>query len=827
MSLIFKKFPRTFSIYFLIFLISGAIGCFIRLYPLRHYVSHDAWDKASLLVMNSAIRSIRSNINQQVSPSIPSYQKDSIMSEQLNTALSQNKKKVRETILEVAKAIDQKHQPVRGAPYLLASDSYYFYDLTQTILKTGRLSPQIKGSKYFNIKMTAPDGYWDPLTLHPYIGLGIYKLFSFFQPDIDLMFSVSFTPLLITLLILIIFLSFAHILKMSKWATLITACHLVCIQILLKRSAFAWYDNDVYNVLFPMLMMLLFFLGLQASSQKGKILIAISLALTLILYSLFWQGWMFMAVILFVSGCALIVADIIFSKKNYHFNCLFPSGIFLLTFLTGMSLLMGWKEIFILFQEGWQALSGFLNTTVSVWPETYIAVGELKKATPWMIVDLTGGPVFFSVAVLGIITGIIHLVKNSLCPRTKIIIASTIFLLAGIAITFGAQRFALLCVTPLTILFLFGINDILQASGRLFPFKKVTATFLAALLIIPTAVLANRSMPVLLDPIYNDTWNDALISIRANTPQNTIVNSWWPPGHFIKAIADRRVIFDGATINNRQAYWLANAFLAETETKALNYFRLANNSGNQAVDLLINAGMTDAKAASFLKHLIHLPEPQARSLAETVLKENADRLIALTHKPSEPGCILLYNEMIQKFLLLPFVAKWSMETAEELNRHPDLRKQIPSSRSPDYITFLWSLAGGYPKISGILSPTAEKNGLLIFQNHMIIDLNTKTCRVDSPQYGQGIPAFLIYKEDDAVIKKPLPNASLPYSVVIGQRYDKYEAMLMETPLAESLLIRLYFFGDTGLKFIRQISRHANLTRQMQIDVFKIGTDAIF
>ena len=39
-----------------------------------------------------------------------------------------------------------------------------------------------------------------------------------------------------------------------------------------------------------------------------------------------------------------------------------------------------------------------------------------------------------------------------------------------------------------------------------------------------------------------------------DNPENSIITTWWPPGHFIKSMAQRRVTFDGATINFPQAY---------------------------------------------------------------------------------------------------------------------------------------------------------------------------------------------------------------------------------------------------------------------------------
>jgi hypothetical protein len=428
--------------------------------------------------------------------------------------------------------------------------------------------------------------------------------------------------------------------------------------------------------------------------------------------------------------------------------------------------------------------------------------------------------------------------KNNLTPvEKKIFITTLIFTTAALGISFGAQRFILLCVVPLSILFLFGVNDIIKLSDKLqvtgdknivTRYALLVTVVFSCLCIIPKIIASEQQMPQLLNPIYNDTWNNALTYIKANTPEDAIINSWWPPGHFIKAMANRRVTFDGATINNHQGYWLANALLARSEDEALDYFRLLNNSGNQAVDLLLKSGMTDPETVAFLKKIIREPKLSAQAQAQQILGDKADQLISLTHGMPASSYLLVYNEMIQNLILYPFVARWDFQKAERLNADPKLRKTIPSSRSTDqYVDFLWSIVGGQPRVSGILAVVDQQGSKIMFREGLTCDMEQKVCSISSSRYGHGAPAFLFYQDGDNVIKKPQPNANLPYSIVIGQRYGKYEAMLLETPLAESLLVRLYFFRDAGLKHIKLVHQDANLTRQTQIDVFRIGDGALF
>ncbi|HSV43108.1 MAG TPA: STT3 domain-containing protein, partial [Candidatus Bathyarchaeia archaeon] len=456
----FKSAQPIFT-FLLVFLTAGTIGIYIRLFPLRHYTSDTSWDKASLLVVNNAVNAIRNKINDSSTTLLSEQKQIQLAKTKLNEVMSTEKKELKDAIYRVAKKIDQEVAPRYPFPYLLASDSYYYYALTQKIAQTGRLSPEIKGSKYFYPEMSAPTGYWEPLTLHPYVGFAVYKIAQLFNPNIPLMFAVSFTPLVMTLLILLVFLALAQNQRCSGWAMLIAGVYLLCARIFLKRSAFAWYDNDSYSVFFPMLLMLILSFAFCAENRGKKIYCGILAAITLSLYTMFWQGWMFVATVLAASGALLIILERLMKKPSAERSTRFWA-VFGLCALACISVIFGVKEIFVLFQEGWQALLGFMNAKLSVWPETYVAVGELKKLSLSANVGLTGGWFALAISLFGLISRTRQMFVEKNIVRHRLFIVTVIFAAAASVISIGAQRFTLLCVTPFSILFLFGVHDLLE-----------------------------------------------------------------------------------------------------------------------------------------------------------------------------------------------------------------------------------------------------------------------------------------------------------------------------------------------------------------------------
>lgn len=50
--------------------------------------------------------------------------------------------------------------------------------------------------------------------------------------------------------------------------------------------------------------------------------------------------------------------------------------------------------------------------------------------------------------------------------------------------------------------------------------------------------------------VLSNNWFEALHWLRDNTPNCTVIATYWDPGHFITALAERPVVFDGASQNS-------------------------------------------------------------------------------------------------------------------------------------------------------------------------------------------------------------------------------------------------------------------------------------
>ncbi len=824
-----------FCQYFLIYIIVLSIGLYFRFYPLFSYTSSQTSEKATLIV----IAQLRAKVAQQIQnqyPNLPPQQKNELAKKLFDELLHKDAANFRKTIDRLSLNMQKGTPEDKKKFYLMESDSFYYYALTENIINTGKMAETVKGSKYLNTLMLAPQGHWEPFNLHPYIGVGIYNILKIFNPNIDLMYAVSFTPIIISSLALIPFLLICYLLGCHLLVSLTGSIFFILSPIFIKRSLFGWYDNDPYIIFFSLTILASIFYGLKQKTNKKVVQICSGLScLLFMLYALFWQGWVFFYSIILISGFVIVIYNhFILKNKTSSQRLLIYFGLIYVGSFLAIGIVFGLSDFFVLFKEGWIALENFLTPQLSLWPDIYISVSELKKASLPDILDLTGGRFFFVISLIGVALAIKHLLQRKLVARTFELIIIVVFFVVSFIITCGAQRFALLLLIPMSLMFTFGLQEIKDSivgiTKKFYskkPQQETVCTIICLTLIVGSTLFPlysiKTSIKSLFTPLFNETWEKALIKIKDQTPTNSIINAWWPPGHFIKAIAHRRVTFDGATINFPQAYWLANVFLAQDENSALGILRMLNNSANQSVEYLQSLGFPLSKSVEIIKEITPLNKDQARILLPKWLTktDSINHLLELTHKSPPPSYCFLYNEFVDNNIQLPFIGKWDFKKIEEINARPELLEKIPPHNSKEYINFLWDIVGGPYRYSPLLTQVNQKETTAFFEHNLQINLQTKECRITSDKYGEGIPYSLFYLKDNNVEERIQDGHNLPFCVLLIKNGLSYNTILLDRALAKSLLVRLYFFNAAGLKYFEPFLNESNLTKRTEIKVFRV------
>jgi dolichyl-diphosphooligosaccharide--protein glycosyltransferase len=248
--------------------------------------------------------------------------------------------------------------------------------------------------------------------------------------------------------------------------------------------------------------------------------------------------------------------------------------------------------------------------------------------------------------------------------------------LAALWLAFDGTRFAMLLLPPFGIVF--GV-----AVGRL---QRWLSPFAARLRIpawvvaVPLAVAAlylpiqrGSAQATSYVPQMDDAWWDAFSRIRAETPPETIVTTWWPYGYWAEYVAERRTSVDGGSLPTRVPYWLARALFAPTEAESVGLLRMLDCGSDfhplrgqdvGAYDLLLRQQIDPLAARTLLVDLVRQDRRGAADLlaARGIGEPRREHILAMTHCHPPEARLVLSNELIR----VPgwkFLGSWSFDRA--------------------------------------------------------------------------------------------------------------------------------------------------------------------
>ncbi|MDD5069616.1 MAG: STT3 domain-containing protein [Candidatus Omnitrophica bacterium] len=810
-----KKHFSLISLYIIIATL--AFGIYFRIYPITkipRYKSQRVTDLAIKLKLKQQLPLISQSIDLEY-PYLSKEKKEELLNLRFQKLITEGK-----DIIETKAAELTQENESLFRPYLLGSDSYYYYYLTKEILKNGRYSPQFQKGKYLDPLMTAPLGFWRHIETHPFIGAFFYKTAKLFSKNISLFSAISFVPIFVYSITAILFIYLCFQLRIGFTSTLIASLIFSLSPIFIQRSAFGWYDTDPYNVLFPILTLVL----ITNLSQKRKPYLSISLlAWATSLYTIFWEGWIILPISVMFFFLSSLILDIK-NKKTCH-QSLQALILYPLIFVFISMILLTPLGLIDSISDFFKLAFNFNFQKIPLWPDTFLTVGELKKPSALKLISILGWIVPGIISLYGFL--LCFLKKTTLNDKKNETIIGLYFLLTLI-LAKNVERFSLFLLVPYSITFAIGLNHILVTLVSLTTrYKKtvsLTTNSLAYLILIPSLIYANTSA-LHQSVIFNQVWLNTLTKIKEKTQKNSIVNTWWCPGHFIKAIAERKVTFDGATLNTPQAYWMANFFLSEKEEQALGLIRMLNSSGNESAEYLLKKKIPIDKTVQLLKKITALSENNAKKVLSAHLSnKESNELIKLTHSNRDKSYCLIYKEMTDNMIGFYYAKNWNFSKVLDLNNKPqELTKKSLARGTKENIKLMWALSDG-PTFIGSEAHQLSQNGCIItFSNSVIFNECLIEARInDLEKRLSGIPKSIFYLKNGELVEKKLQNATVNLSVLFMKNpQGKYSSILAPDSILKSILIRLYYLDAAGLKNFKKIIDENNPLLNTRIVVFEM------
>lgn len=800
---------------------AGLLACVVavlfRLYPLFVYPYYEALNNARIAVYSNIQRTVEKQVD-TVYRTESEDTKKKLRVQGLQTILKNSDDKIRQAIRETSERFLSERT---RSHYLLEVDSYYYLSLTKKVLEKGSFFSKRRGNEYLNEQMLAPEGGWYPIDLHPFMGAVFYQVLSLFNPHFPLPEALGWLTVALSCLAVPLFFWIARkSLNAGVLEAGLAALFLVLAPIFLRRTLQGWFDTDAYNILFPVAVtgLLLCALSPTIQTRKARLLTALAAAAVICAHSLFWRGWsLFFFMVLFATVAAALGSR---TKKGYPFLdlCL----VFLIIFTVPIifsGIAWGPAGLTNFFSETATFVQRFLKPSFNGWPDIFITVGELLPGGFRDVLSQTGGPFFYALAGIGVISFIIGRSPASWFLAMLFMTASFL----GCRI----ERLSLLLLSPMAFAILLGIRQCWSWYKKSALLKTVFAgIFLGVLFLNAHASVRYEH------PIYNDTWNRSMTYLKKETPENSIVTTWWSPGHFITGMGERRVTFDGASQNTPQAYWVARLFLETSEKKALAILQMLDASGNKGVEWLVARGYSLPRAITMVDNLLGMSRAEAASWLESQKELNPFQELLNMVKPQvsslPPSYLFVYDDMVEKAMAMEYVGRWDFERALDFSAAvAEGFEKIPSNSSVDYPKLLWNLSDK-PSAQGKVSfeSGSDTRGMR-FTNGLWIAKDFSAAVLLEGEFGRGPVRYLYTVENGEFRKKELSGARLNLGVLLFKDAtggSAYKAVVAAPRLIESMAFRLYYLNGAGLTHFKPVNHEQDVQDRTILSTFETVWD---
>ncbi|EKQ52014.1 MAG: putative membrane protein, required for N-linked glycosylation [Methanobacterium sp. Maddingley MBC34] len=573
------------------------------------------------------------------------------------------------------------YQDDNGLPYMYELDSYYNYRLTENYLEHGYLGDTIINGVEWDLHSYYPPGV--PLDYPPlivYLTAFVYKFVNLFT-DMPLIVVCFWLSAFIAPLAGIVAYFFVGRFT-NQYGAVAAGILTVTIPFYFIRTVPGWFDTDMFNLIFPFLVVWFLFEAFDntnKSTQKG-ILFSFLSAFSIFLFSMAWNGWQYLFYLITIFWIIYIIWTLF--KGRMVKNNLYNFAIFVGVSLGLVAVFTGFINIIKLAYAFLQlsTLSG--GGPWPDWPNVYTSVSELGVPSLEEI-SLDMGLSLF-VGLFGLIWIFRILLNDKLQQKflNRMNWLSFSFLLLWTIMGFvtlkQGMRFIMILIPPLVVStgIMVGICvehlDLLKNIRRINIFRtKPGLIKVLAILILLVAVLPgimHLEKGVLIVPGSNDEIWAASLWINNNTANNTVIISDWSNGHVYTAIADRPVSEDGRmgyletlavrnysnlfpfkdkSPSSSREYWIDKALSTDNESLSVGILHMISTSGDEGYIKLDMYVKNTTKTVEIMNNILGLDRSASRELLVNnygLEESQADEILKYTHPENPSPVVLVTND---------------------------------------------------------------------------------------------------------------------------------------------------------------------------------------
>lgn len=826
-----------------LFFTALALGLYFRTYPMRDqgWISEEQSEAAAA---DLVLEKIKSQVKEVVSRQYPQLSGDvleKIADARTSEITSTESKQFRQAVTDAKANLLQRSTPKQARFYLLEADSYHYFQLLENVAAYGKPGPIVKEGKYFNPLRLAPHGAWSFMVLHPYVGFLVYQAMHRLNARIDLMEAAAWTPLFLMVFTALAYFWLGRVLRFHVASIFVGALCLLLSPVYLQRGTYGWYDTDPYNLIFPFTVLGCFFWG--ASARKHTLRAALCAGFLTGFYALFWVGWPFLLAIMLGLGSCIFLLSLKWRQHGLPETGRFMR-VYLPAALVSLMICLTPRTFLESFVDAAVALTRFMNSEASLWPNVFVAVGETRSINLEKLIFLSGHYGSFGACVLGILGGGIYAWKRRAEGFWMSWLSAVLIMLPLLVLSLKTERFALLFLLPFCVLVAWGMEFLLWGSRLVWTrFFKTKGFVIVRPLLLAFFIFMTISAPQLIfahalalhaRPIMNDAWFSMLHHMRMNTPADAIMYAWWPPGHFITSIAQRAVVTDGASQHLPECYWIARLFMAKSEPEAMGILRMLDADGNEAVEFLQKQGMPLPESIQLIDEIILLTREEATGKLPADWDASAKKqLLDSTHGAREPrgAYLFVYNEMVENALALSVMSEWDFARARELSQQKEPSLSFLGGKT-SYVERMRQISRGFLPYTPPSPAIRQSGSQYFFENGMQYDAVTHhAVLVNEKEQRRSLPWSVFYlDEQDQLQETPMQGEHLEVSALFFDAVkpdgtQEKQVVLADRRMLRSLMFQLYYLDGRGYQGIQLVQTVGDPITNTHLKLFRVDWSA--
>lgn len=381
------------------------------------------------------------------------------------------------------------------------------------------------------------------------------------------------------------------------------------------------------------------------------------------------------------------------------------------------------------------------------------------------------------------------------------------------------NRFAGIVVMALFIIggyiSIFGLNKKNTATSNSIPVKKWIAVALVVIALVSPTICGAYTTANNVVPGTNDAMWDSMEWINQNTPNNTVITSWWDFGYLFEVAADRQVTFDGGTQSGERAMWLGKAMTTDNLELSAGIFRMLDTTGDRAVDQLSNYTHDNGKTVDILCDILPMKSDDAKNTLVNqyhLTSAQADSVIQYTH-PENPRPVIFVasSDMLQKAGWWSYFGAWDFKNQSSENYQyfvPDSTVTVNPGQtvkapilSESGITY------------NIVIQRGTGNNTTSAYTEAIVDSTGEPLKINNTTYNPLNASHLMVIENNQFVKNQNISTSMDgnYTIFLLGDGNTYNYILMSNELRNSMFTRLFLEGGYNQTIFTQVHMESGVS----------------